>query len=202
MLHLICKAPSASEEPRGYLHGGLVIDFIGQQGPTSKWKLLLLDVCIFVMQLVMVSVTVKRRELKSNLKKATTIPIHTSPRPSISAEGASIPLANADREQDVDSEERGLLRRTDTLSDTGADQDDEDVLLSDSVIAGSMDALDTLISGQGVIGEFTLVDTLLEEHAKYQIYRQTRSESAASTSLSPDTLRQLHTIRMRFGVGG
>jgi hypothetical protein len=182
-----------------------MIDFIGQQGPTGKWKLLALDTCIFGIQLVMVSVTVKKRELKKNLVKSSEIPPAQSSaegdqRSTEGGDAASV--AAADRQQDADAEERGLLRRTDTLSDIGADIDEEDVLLSNSTIAGAMDALDTLISGQGVIGDFTLIDTLLEEHANYQVYRQTHSDAASSTGLSPDALRQLHTIRQRFGVGG
>ncbi|KAF5851077.1 hypothetical protein GGP41_010683 [Bipolaris sorokiniana] len=46
LLHLTYPAPAAGEDTRGYLHGGLMIDFIGQQGPTSKWKLGALDICI------------------------------------------------------------------------------------------------------------------------------------------------------------
>lgn len=184
-----------------------MIDFIGQQGPTSKWKLLALDTCIFGIQLVMVSVTVKKRDLKKKLGNVSgTTPAQTSAGGDQGAEagGDAANTANADREQDTDAEERGLLRRTDTLSDIGAEQfDEEDVLLPNSTIAGPMDALDTLISGQGVIGEFTLIDTLLEEHSNYQTYRQTRSDaSSRGSGLSPDTLRQLQTIRARFAVGG
>lgn len=183
-----------------------MIDFIGQQGPTSKWKLAGLDICILVLQCAMVSVHVKRRELK---KKLGRISGGTSGRP-VEGEASDTgrennetqPNPNADRDQDPDSEERGVLRRTDTLSDIGADPDEEDALLDSPSESGHADALDMLSSGQCVIGDFTLIDTLLQEHKSYSEYRRTRTESGSGTSISPSTLRQLHTIRVRFGVGG
>jgi hypothetical protein len=60
VLHQTYPAPSAGEDTRGYLHGGLVIDFIGQQGPTSRWRLAALDVCILLLQLLMVAVHQRR----------------------------------------------------------------------------------------------------------------------------------------------
>ncbi|KAF1834196.1 DUF1746-domain-containing protein [Decorospora gaudefroyi] len=181
-LHLACPAPSAGEDTRGYLHGGLMIDFVGQQAPTSKWKLGALDIGILFLQLVMVSVHVKRRELKKKLAKLSAGP-GTAP------------------EQDADDEERGLLHRTDSLSDIGADLDNqEDALLPASAQNGQPDALDMLTSGQCVIADLTLVDTLLQEHSNYSAYRLTRSESGVNDM--PDTLRRLNTLRTRFGVGG
>ncbi|KAF2877243.1 hypothetical protein BDV95DRAFT_480721 [Massariosphaeria phaeospora] len=207
LLHLLYPEPAAGEDTRGYLHGGLMIDFIGQQGPTSKWKLVALDICILVLQLTMVSVHVKRRDLKKRIAK-----ISGGGSESRSAEGeqsntgehAEPPMTNMDRDQDADSEERGVLRRTDTMSDAGADQDEEDTLLPSTTESGHADALDLLSSGQGVVGDFTLIDTLLQEHENYQVFRrsETGAGASASTSLSPSTLHQLHTLRMRFGVGG
>jgi hypothetical protein len=210
LLHVLYAAPSAGEDTRGYLHGGLMIDFIGQQGPTSKWRLVFLDMCLLVLQLVMVAAHAKRRDLKKNLAKlaggtpaaaATEGETTTIRTENAAAETAA--TTNPDREQDPDSEERGVLRRTDTLSDVGADMDEEDALLPSSTDSGHVDALELLSSGQCIIGDFTLIDTLIQEHHSYNEYRQTRTEAgASSSSLSPSTLRQLHTIRARFGVGG
>ncbi|KAL5383544.1 hypothetical protein DPSP01_005938 [Paraphaeosphaeria sporulosa] len=199
LLHTTYPAPSAGEDTRGYLHGGLMIDFIGQLGPTSKWKLAGLDTCILFLQLVMVSVHVKRRQAKKTLAQTSAGSTETSANDEESTEQP--PEDTAAREQDADAEERGVLRRTDTLSDIGIDPDEEDALLSSSE-GVQTDALDVLISGQCIIGEFSLIDTLLDEHQKYQAFRQTRSEGGAASSLSPTALRQLQNIRMRFGVGG
>jgi hypothetical protein len=197
LLHLTYPTPSAGEDTRGYLHGGLMIDFIGQQGPTSKWKLAGLDICILLLQLVMVSVHVKRRQAKKTVAQISAGSMETSEE-----QGESQPVeADAARGQDVDAEERGVLRRTDTLSDLGMDPDEDDALLP-AAEGVHTDALDVLISGQCVIGEFSLIDTLIDEHQKYQAFRQTRAEAGGTSSLSPSALRQLQTIRMRFGVGG
>lgn len=221
LLHLLYPAPAAGEETRGYLHGGLMIDFIGQQGPTSKWKLASLDIALLLLEMVMLAVHVKRRDLKKNLAR---ISAGAETSDTAAAEGSadaetasSAPPAApvnttnteaAAREQDADAEERGVLRRTDTFSDLGADpeEDEENVLLPSSETRHA-DALDMLTSSQCVVAELTLIDTLLQAHADYNVYRQTRAESSsssssASSSVPSSTLRQLQAIRMRIGVGG
>ncbi|ORY09204.1 hypothetical protein BCR34DRAFT_487588, partial [Clohesyomyces aquaticus] len=219
LLHSLYPAPSAGEDTRGYLHGGLMIDFIGQQGPTAKWKLTGLDIAILLLQLVMVSVHVKKRDLKKKLGKISggSAATRTEGEPSpaqgsdnTTTEQPSTPIPSAtaatERDQDADAEERGVLRRTDTLSDIGAnddpDHDEEDALLPSSDTEHGIDAVDVLASGQCLIGDFHVINTLLQEHDNYNTFRQTRTETSASSSLSPDTLRQLHSIRVRFGVGG
>lgn len=211
LLHLTYPAPAAGEDTRGYLHGGLMIDFIGQQGPTSKWKLGALDICILFLQLVMVSVHVKRRELKKKLAKLaagggggasnTTTNRATSDSAATETAAATAAVANANvgRGQDADDEERGVLHRTDTLSDVGAEAGSEDDMLLPESESGHADAMEMLSSGQCVIGEFTLLDTLVEENRNYSAYRLTRTESGMNDM--PETLRRLNTLRTRFGVG-
>lgn len=182
-----------------------MIDFIGQQGPTSKWKLGTLDTCVLFLQLVMVSVHVKRRDLKKKLAKISagetaTSGTNAATPGTVDETSQATANENAAREQDADDEERGVLRRIDTLSDIGVDPEEEDALLSSSSEAGHPDALDILTSGQCAIGDFTLVDTLLQENKNYSAYRLTRSESGMSDM--PETLRRLNTLRTRFGVGG
>lgn len=193
-LHAICRQPAAGEETRGYLHGGLMIDFIGQQGPTSKWKLLALDVMVLVLQMVMVSVTTKKRALKKRLASL------------VSGEATATETTAANPNQDVDAEEQGVLRRSDSLSDVGADADvDEEDALLEAATSGSncADALELLSSGQSVVGSFTLLDTLFQGHADYMAQHRQRSAQASSVPLTPATLRELHRIRTTFGaIGG
>jgi hypothetical protein len=208
-LHLLSAAPRAAEATRDYLHGGLLIDFIGQQGPSPKWKLAGLDVCILALQLLMVAIHVKRRELKKALAaaSASTDVVPTSDTAPPPPQSASAP-----RGQDADDEERGQLHRSDTLSDFAADDGDDDdgghghghddgdqgALLpaSDS---GYTDALDLLTSGHCVVANVSLVDGLWAEHANYTAFRQ--SDGAMSGDM-PATLRRLNTLRTRLGVGG
>ena len=208
LLHMLYPAPAAGEDTRGYLHGGLMIDFIGQQGPTSKWKLGGLDLCIMVLQLIMVSAHVKHRDLKKQLSQMTAGEVpdsaadtatseatgeHTTPSPTTTS--------NAARGQDADDEERGVLRRTDTMSDIGAEPEEEDSLLQSTAETGHVDALDLLTSGQCVILSAGVVETIWHENENYRAFRQTRTESSLSGDM-PETLRRLNTLRARFGVGG
>lgn len=208
LLHMLYHAPSAGEDTRGYLHGGLMIDFIGQQGPTSKWKLGGLDLCILILQLIMVSVHVKRRDLK---KQLTQITAGEGP-PGSTADTATSEITadnttptttseNAARGQDADDEERGVLRRTDTMSDVGANPEEEDSLLPSAPETGHVDALDILTSGQCVILSAGVIDTIWRENENYRVFRQTRTEGSLSGDM-PETLRRLNTLRARFGVGG
>ncbi|KAJ4366663.1 hypothetical protein N0V95_000164 [Ascochyta clinopodiicola] len=208
LLHMLYPAPSAGEDTRGYLHGGLTIDFIGQQGPTSKWKLAGLDLCILVLQLIMVSAHVKRRDLKTQFKQisAGEAPSgHAADAPSTNAADDNAAAATtgetAARRQDADDEERGELRRTDTMSDIGAEPEEADVLLPSTSETGHVDALDLLSSGQCVILSAGVVDTMWRENENYRTFRQTRTESGLGGDM-PETLRRLNTLRARFGVGG
>jgi hypothetical protein len=66
--HLFFSVPSAGEPTQRYLHGGLLIDFIGQRlsfegflvmvgGPISRLRLLSVDVIILCLQLVMLAIS-------------------------------------------------------------------------------------------------------------------------------------------------
>ncbi|KAJ4409510.1 hypothetical protein N0V91_002431 [Didymella pomorum] len=208
LLHMLYPAPAAGEDTRGYLHGGLMIDFIGQQGPTNKWKLGGLDLCVMVLQLIMVSAHVKRRDLKKQLSQMTAgeAPDSAADTATSGATGehttpSTTTISNAARGQDADDEERGVLRRTDTMSDIGAEPEEEDSLLQSTAETGHVDALDLLTSGQCVILSAGVVDTIWHENENYRAFRQTRTESSLSGDM-PETLRRLNTLRARFGVGG
>lgn len=210
ILHMSYPSPSAGEETRGYLHGGLMIDFIGQQGPTSKWKLAGMDILVLVLQLIMVSVHVKRRELKKKLAKFSTGSTGNEENAgTATTEDAGVTetnaadetmAENAARGQEADDEERGVLHRSDTLSDIGANPDEEEHALLSASDGSRPDALELLTSGQCVIGEFTLIDTLIQEYKNYAEHRSTQTEG--STGAATETLRRLHTLRTNFGVAG
>jgi hypothetical protein len=69
---MILGRPEASEATRGYLHGGLAMDFVGQKGPTSKLHLFLLDCLILILQLVHLAAMLTRLRLKE--QTSTTVP--------------------------------------------------------------------------------------------------------------------------------
>ncbi|EGD92182.1 hypothetical protein H112_00256 [Trichophyton rubrum D6] len=100
-LHIASANPSAGEASRGYLHGGLFIDFVGQKGPTSKLQLLAVDLLVICLQILMVGAILEKEKVSaliSSRRTAESIPSSTVP------------------EQDHDSEEQGLLRSSQNLS--------------------------------------------------------------------------------------
>src|SRR5436305_2031339 len=102
MLHMLNARPEAGEATRGYLHGGLIMDFIGQEGPISKIRLLLLDALVITLQFIMLSAHIQRQDLKPMMSSTSTPqPVRTT------MEDRDEPATSA---QDLDAEERGVLR--------------------------------------------------------------------------------------------
>lgn len=85
---------------RGYLHGGLLTDFVGQLGPTSKFRLGVMDLGIFLLQLTMLWIVVEKKELEAVMGGG----VETF-APSWSGAGR----------QDLDAEEQGLSRDDDNM---------------------------------------------------------------------------------------
>ncbi|KAK8114622.1 DSC E3 ubiquitin ligase complex subunit 4 [Apiospora kogelbergensis] len=99
-LHIVTSLPQASEASRGYLHGGVLVDFVGQRPPTSKFTLILLDVVLLCLQCVMLSVNMERDKVRKIIKP---------PRSSTSNGRAGV-SARPTTNQDHDAEERGVHR--------------------------------------------------------------------------------------------
>lgn len=104
MLHILTAHSSASEEMRGYLHGGVILDLIGQKGPTSKIHLVILDLSVWILQCVMLTVILEKERISkvlADLKGGVRVEAVTA------EEGFQ---SEARDTQDVDAEERGVLR--------------------------------------------------------------------------------------------
>ena len=106
LLHLWVTRPEAGEATRGYLHGGLILDFVGQLGPSSKFHMVTLDALILALQLVMLSAFIERQNLRQALAAASERGINT-PNTLHAGSGSR---SNGSIPQDHDHEERGLLR--------------------------------------------------------------------------------------------
>lgn len=59
--HFLRPNPAAGEATRGYLHGGLILDFVGQLGPTPRTQLWILDLAVFLLQLLLVRTVASQR---------------------------------------------------------------------------------------------------------------------------------------------
>ncbi|KAG8526912.1 uncharacterized protein KY384_008341 [Bacidia gigantensis] len=91
ILHILFTPPTGGEAVRYYLHGGLMMDFVGRSSPVSKWRLLSLDLLCLVLQAVLLSVMFEKQE---------DLGYQNSER------------AVAGEAQDHDAEEAGLRRST------------------------------------------------------------------------------------------
>lgn len=90
IIHVFSTAPTAGETVRGYLHGGLLIDFVGVQGPVSKLRTAALDMLVLALQMMLVGVAREKAGLQG-----------------IGGGGTEAQVVTA---QDLEAEERGELR--------------------------------------------------------------------------------------------
>lgn len=206
LLHILFSPPAAGEATRGYLHGGILIDFVGQESPVSQTRLVSLDILTCTLQLVVLAAVLERR-------KIATL--------SISPSGADEPLPSpsTSQGQDHDSEERGILRPTSSTEDielqplssgrTGADEDRERNELSPhtssqrsavhedpGTTAVDEHPLDRFHSGQHVLADMYLLDVV---RTQWQRHRGAVPEGEAR----PGVLRR-RVLRFnggRFTVG-
>lgn len=186
LFHLFSRAPGAGEATRGYLHGSLLLDFIGQHGPSSRLLLLLLDMVILLLQLLALAVISERKELESKKEVASQI--------------TSIVDSH---NQDHDAEERGQVRGT-TLGTDDIELDD----LGDSRTATTMHeseppvqnhtfALsDNIASGQAIIGDFHIVDSARSMYRAYEDRR--REQNATDAQVADGGLAAMHGLRQRL----
>ncbi|KAG5935795.1 hypothetical protein E4U59_005363 [Claviceps monticola] len=101
LLHLFTSLPRGPDFHRGYQHGGLIIDFVGQQPATYQIYYLIADLAILILQCLMLTVHTQREQLRVLLK--TFGPI----LPELSGDMQATAIA-ARSLQDLDAEERGV----------------------------------------------------------------------------------------------
>lgn len=186
VFHLFNSPPEAGEATRGYLHGSLLIDFIGQQGPTSKLRLVLLDIVILLLQFLTLAVTKEKTDLEA--KKDAELP---------SA------IRSESNNQDHDAEERGEIRGT-SLGTDGIELQD----LGGSDPAGVMQEVeppaqshtfalsDNIASGRALIGEFYLVDSARLIYRAYEDRRREQRETDAR--VAEGGLSAMNGLRQRL----
>lgn len=171
LLHLFCSLPVGPDYHRGYMHGGLVIDFIGQKPPTSRLYYLLADVAILAIQCLMLTVHTERERLRVMLK--TFRPLVSD----LAQQVMTIPSI-----EDLDAEERGVSREMSGLATTdetndvemqplrrASDADDgnepngesESLSRESSMEESSRSHLsDVLSSGNAILGEYHVIHSI------------------------------------------
>lgn len=110
LLHLACALPGASEATRGYLHGGVIIDFVGQKAPTSKLGLVAVDLVVLAIQCLMLAVHQEREMLRTLAKRRVSSGTGEAGGDNAADRGPDGSGSLLVPTQDLDSEERGVLR--------------------------------------------------------------------------------------------
>lgn len=190
---------------RGYLHGGILIDFVGQEGPISKTRLVFLDFLTLALQLLMLAAFLERQKQKAPA---------SSPEPT-STTGPGENAGSAEG-QDHDLEERGILGSDPTTSEdielqplttsvvrTGGDEDGErDELLSESQHHDVQDStnhpLDAFYTGEQIVADLHILDSIRGQW--WQSGGTSTSDSSSSTAAMAASLagRRLG-VRLRIG---
>jgi len=186
---------------RGYIHGGLLIDFVGELGPISKFRLGGLDILVLVMQCVILAVVLEKEDLKSELEGNTT-------------RGGEAGLTG----QDHDAEEQGVLRseivereegvEMQNLSSSTAMRDNDQSRVAgeaeeqESLFEASSShqrirgehPLDTFNSGQYIIANLHIIDAL---QSSYRRWKEGRSATAVAPSPTAQSIRD----SLRYAAG-
>lgn len=156
-----------------------MIDFIGQEGPTSKVHLAILDVMILLLQLIALATYLKRQ----NLKRTLPTPSPTAPQDPHTAEPLPQPPTDSQATgpsppavaQDHDAEEQGILRRSSTASSMQDQPNETDDLLAESPHDGpaaspirNTNLLDAYAAGQASIANLYVWDTVRDQFRAWQ----------------------------------
>lgn len=204
MLHTLLNLPAAGEASHGFLHGGLLIDFIGQQSPVSRIKFLGLDLLTLVLQLVMLAVTVEKQKMQGKV-------------PGTGSGNVITPAAlDETAPQDHDAEEQGILRSEDAhlgedielrslplRSDrsTGGGEDEgrtRDELFDRN---GTNESYDTHPMGTFYTGDYLVADLHLIDTVRTQWNTKGLSVNAASTASGMQTAATLAGRRITLNFG-
>lgn len=198
IFHNVFSRPEAGEATRGYLHGGLLIDFIGQKAPISLFRLLSLDFLVLLLDLVMLGLIVERVKITGQ----------TTPT-----------SAETPRLQDHDSEERGVhrTRPESGSSGDGAELDEANAHVTDAHASVDEQAehtqlladpsedghtpgaknshpLDTFSSGESVIMNLGFFDVIRDQWK----YSTTIPPARTSSYIPSDQTAAF--LRARFGL--
>lgn len=196
--HNFFTHPEAGEETRGYLHGGIFIDFIGQKAPVSILWLLSLDLLVMLLNFTMLGLIIER--VKTNDAVSSSAAPESEQRPT--------------PQQDHDSEERGVLRHASDedgveLDDLGGntphprnsidEQLERTGLLADPSETRAKDQhfLDYFAAGEAVVMDMGLIDVIRDQWRYTQAASERRPSSYMPSNETASFLRQRFGLQVR-----
>lgn len=173
LAHVFFALPEAGEATRGYLHGGVIIDFVGQKPPASKLAFLFFDLVTLFLQCLMLSVHQERERLKKTLFPSLPTFSPTDGQVTGTSPNAA-ETTTGETTQDHDAEERGVRRdQTFDVDNEGTElqprngrssaENEEEAQRTTgpyAAITTTVDMLDMMRSGNAVLHNFRLVHTI------------------------------------------
>lgn len=212
IFHAFLIRPEAGEATRGYLNGGLFIDFIGQK-PVPVFRLLAFDFLILLVDIVMLALIIERVKMVGSKGLASMVRTRTATT-NTNAETDTAQLG----QQDHDAEERGV-RNSEDADDTNESpaegtatntspvpeidddvQDERTTLLADPGEGGTGPIprgghpLDSYATGQAVIMDMGFFTTLGDQW-RYSTMPIRRDEGRYTSSPQAATF-----LRERLGL--
>lgn len=168
LCHLFMTLPTGTEASRGYLHGGILVDFVGQTPPKSRLFLLALDACILVLQCLMLAVHSQREALRETVKPHRGFDFLPELRRQIRAQ--ALDAGQRDRQQEEAREANAGEPNDIEMGNMGGEgafnaegQEDRSWLLASeppSSATTRKQLAEIYTSGNAVIGEFHLLQTM------------------------------------------
>lgn len=190
LVHLFAALPVGHEYHRGYMHGGMIIDFVGQKPPAYRIYYLFADMVLLVLQCLMLSVHTEREKLRLSLK--TFKPLIAD---------AALEAATSRTIEDLDAEEQGI--RSSGPSVAEAANSDDDIELQ-PLNRSSTDQRqerprisDSPPSSRDEVSRSRLSDLLGSGNAILGEYHVLNSMRVAATELERTTAQSLQTIGYR-----
>ncbi|KAK3396474.1 hypothetical protein B0T20DRAFT_272599 [Sordaria brevicollis] len=191
LAHLISALPTAGEATRGYLHGGVIVDFIGQKPPTTRLCPLFFDVVILAVQCLMLAIHTEREKLRKIVNPSLQ-PLWPGPggqagqQQQTGAVGGDGAASQPEGTQTLDAEERGVNREDEIAMGDGNDterhplvggsrsgdqerDDDEQRLgFNYSPASAGIDLFDVMRSGNASVGSFHPIHAMRTVGNDYQ----------------------------------
>ena len=202
LFHFFLSQPAAGEETRGYLHGGLAMDFIGQKGPSSIVHLLLLDLLVLGLQLTHMAAGMARKRVRGASSVTTPPAVGGNPQPVSSAPPAGV------QQQDTEAEERGVHRadygadiemQPLNASGTPASASPSDTFLATTAPRTDAHIFDAFDSGQIVLADLDFGRSIKEQ---WHMAKNFRANASASEYQSRTLRAELagRILRLRMGT--
>ena len=183
---------------RGYIHGALLIDFVGELGPISKTRLVLLDFLAMVLQFVILAIVLEREGLKKDMvgslggSAATTTLEETGlAGQDHDAEEQGVHRSALGGMQEVEDFELQPLRSSRTGLGNDQEESDADAFFDSSYslprASRSEHPLDTFNSGQHIIADLHVIETI---RISYRRWLQGGTGTGASAGQAPRASRR------------